>query len=79
MVDHLTTVAPERGLPAPRAAALGAALADLGFRRERQAGRGAWSSTAVGATAARAHLRKLGFLDREYRVVLEYVRRWGYL
>ena len=77
MVDHLTTVAAERDLAEGRASALGAVLADLGFKQHGRGRRAVWMSTTVEAGAAKAHLRDRGFADREFRVVLEYVRRWG--
>ena len=56
--------------------ALGEALFDLGFER---GGVRLWRSTEVEASAAKAYLRGRGFADREFRIVLEYQRRWGTL
>ena len=77
MVDHLTSVLPRPGLDAERVAALGAALADLGFEQNDGRGRTVWTSTTVEARPAKAHLRARGFADRDFQIVLEYVRRWG--
>ena len=77
MVDHLTTITAERSLDEGRAFALDAALMVLGFERHQRGGRTMWTSTAVEAGAAKVHLRQRGFRDREFRVVLEYVRQWG--
>ncbi|ACL66678.1 conserved hypothetical protein [Anaeromyxobacter dehalogenans 2CP-1] len=77
MVDHVTRITVEAG--SPRAAALGGALAQLGFTVH--AGRRGLvaESSEVEAQDAKRRLRALGFADREYRVSLEYVRRWGIL
>ncbi|HTT71453.1 MAG TPA: hypothetical protein VMG32_09545 [Anaeromyxobacteraceae bacterium] len=78
MVNHVTSVMPERSLSEARAADLGAALVDLGFERDRR-GRAVFRSTTVEAAAARAYLRGRGFGDREFRLVLVYERSWGIL
>jgi len=78
MVTHLTSVMPERGLSEARAADLGVALIDLGFEPDRR-GRAVFRSATVEAVAAKAYLRGRGFLDREFRLVLEYERSWGIL
>lgn len=77
MVDLLTTVTAEHGLDASRASALGRALAELGFEPSATRRRAAWTSPRVEAGAAKRHLRARGFADREFRVILEYTRRWG--
>jgi hypothetical protein len=78
MVDLLTLVTPERGLARCRARELAAALGALGFER-RPGGGGAFASTDVEAGAVKRQLLARGFRDREFRVVLEYVRQWGVL
>ena len=79
MVDHLTLVTAERGLARCRARELAAALAELGFERRPGRGGEAFGSTRVEAGAAKRHLLARGFDDREFRIVLEYVRQWGVL
>lgn len=79
MVDHLTLVTAETGLARCRARELGAALATLGFERRSGGGDDAFASTRVEAQAVKRHLLARGFRDREFRVVLEYVRQWGVL
>jgi hypothetical protein len=78
VVDHLTRVEPERGLAPERVAAMGAALGAIGFA-PAAGRRPAWESAIAEAGDAKAHLRTSGFRDREFRVVLEYVRQWGFL
>ena len=78
MVDLLTLVTPERGLARCRVRELAAALGALGCER-RPAGGEAFASTDVEAGAVKRHLLARGFRDREFRVVLEYVRQWGVL
>lgn len=79
MVDHLTLVTPERGLARCRVRELAAALAALGFERWRARPEEAYGSSLVEARTVKEHLRARGFADREFRVVLEYVRQWGVL
>lgn len=79
MVDHLTLVTAEAGLARCRTRELGAALAAMGFERQPGEGDGAFASTVVEAQAAKRDLLARGFREREFRVVLEYVRRWGVL
>ena len=77
MVDHLTrvTVTAESA----RAAALAAALTELGFDVRRERGCIIADSQQVGGREVKELLRARGFEDREYCVFLEYVRRWGIL
>jgi hypothetical protein len=77
MVDHVTRITVDAA--GPRAAALGRALAQLGFTVRAGRGRLVGESSEVEAQDAKRRLRALGFADREYRVILEYVRRWGVL
>lgn len=77
MVDHVLRITVDAA--APRAAALGRVLADLGFTVQAGRRRLVGESSDVEAQDARRRLRALGFADREYRVFLEYVRRWGVL
>ena len=77
MVDHLTRVTVDA--VAPRADALAAALADLGFEVRRDPRRLVADSTRVEGQAVKAYLRGRGFEDREYQVFVEFVRRWGIL
>lgn len=79
MVDHLTTVWPARGLDPVRLAGMAGALDELGFARQAAGPRVSFTSSAVEARTAKAHLRARGFRDREFRLVLEYARRWGTL
>lgn len=77
MVDHLLQVTVDaRGA---RGAALAESLAARGFTLRRSAGRLLAESTVVEAREAKAWLRSLGFLDREYRVHVEFSRQWGFL
>ncbi len=77
MVDHLTriTVDADGG----RAAEMARALAARGFEVRVARRRFVAESTTIGAKEAKEYLRSLGFHDREFRVFLEYVRRWGML
>jgi hypothetical protein len=77
MVDHRTriTVDADGG----RAAEMARALAARGFEVRVARRRFVAESTTVEATEAKEYLRSLGFHDREFRVYLEYVRRWGVL
>ena len=77
MVDHVLQVTVDaRGA---RGADLAEALAARGFSLRRSAGRLLAESTVVEAREAKAWLRALGFLDREYRVHVEFSRQWGFL
>jgi hypothetical protein len=77
MVDHLTRVTVD--LRSPRAEALAAALAALGFEVRREARRVVADSTEVEGQVLKAQLRGRGFEDREYQVFVEFVRQWGIL
>lgn len=77
MVDHLTRVTVDAC--APRAAALAGALVGLGFAVTRDPKRIVADSSTVGGREARDLLRARGFVDREYRIFVEYVRQWGFL
>ncbi len=77
MVDQLTriTVDAHRG----RGLELARALAAEGFAVRAERGRYVADSSTVEAPEARRRLRARGFEDREYRVLLESVLRWGVL
>ncbi len=77
MVDHLTriTVDADGG----RAAEMARALVARGFTVRIERHRFVAESTAVEAQDAKRYLRALGYDDREFRVFLEYVRKWGIL
>jgi hypothetical protein len=77
MVDHLTTVLLDAR--APRTPAIADVLAALGFAVHRRGGRVVAESAEVEAQDARRRLAALGFRDREFSIVLEYVRRRGIL
>jgi hypothetical protein len=77
MVDHLTRVTVDA--TGARAEELLAALALWGFTVRRERRRVVADSTTVEAGEAKRALLELGFRDREFRVFLEYVRRWGVL
>ena len=77
MVDHLLHITVEAA--GARAVALAGALVALGFQAVGSRGRVVASSAVIGTQEAKDHLRSLGFADREYRIHLEYVRRWGFL
>lgn len=77
MVDHLTRVTVNRA--SPRAEDLGLALGRLGFDVREERDRLVADSTTIEAKDLKARLRSLGFSDREYRVFVEFVRRWGVL
>lgn len=77
MVDHLTRVTVERACP--RAAELGHALLALGFTVREEPRRLRAESTAVEGGRVKASLRAAGFADRDYQVVVEFVRKWGVL
>ncbi len=75
MVDHLTRVTVDRA--APRAGELAVALARLGFTVQEDASRIVADSRAVEARQVKERLRSLGISDREYRIRVEFFRRWG--
>ena len=75
MVDHLTRVTVELAVASARDIAC--ALAGRGFSVREERRRMVAESASVGAQDVKRYLRSLGFEDREYRVVLEYVRKWG--
>lgn len=77
MVDHLTRILVDVG--GDRASNLAGALALRGFTVAAAGGRLVADSTTVEAREAKGHLRSLGYADREYRVHVEYARRWGFL
>jgi hypothetical protein len=77
VVDHLTRVIVNAS--APRAAALAGALAGFGFAVTRDRKRIVADSSTVGGREAKDLLRARGFADREYQVLVEYVRQWGFL
>jgi hypothetical protein len=79
MVDHLTTVWPAHELDPPRIARMASALDDLGFEQQASSDRVSFTSGKVEAQTVKAYLRAHGFRDREFRLVLEYVRQWGML
>lgn len=75
MVDHLTRVTVDRA--SPRAEDMARALRRAGFAVQEEPGRIVADSSKVEAREVKALLRTLGFSDREYRVLVEFVRRWG--
>ncbi len=77
MVDHLTriTVDADGG----RAAEMARALATRGFSIHIERHHFVAESTSVEAQEAKRYLRALGYDDREFRVFVEYVRKWGIL
>jgi hypothetical protein len=75
MVDHLTRVIV--GRDAPRSADLVRALASLGFAIREEPRRIVADSSTVEAGEAKVRLRSLGFGDRDYQLLLEFVRQWG--
>lgn len=77
MVDHLTRITIDA--EGARACALASALAMRGFTVHRARGRLVADSTTVEAGEAQGWLRALGYANREYRVHVEYARRWGFL
>ncbi len=77
MVDHVTRVTVDA--VGGRAAELARALAAHGFTVGVERHRFVGHSTSVEAQEAKGYLRALGFGDREYRIHLEYLRRWGVL
>jgi hypothetical protein len=77
MVDHLTRVTFDPA--AARAPELAAALADLGLEVRRERDRVVADSTRLEGQAVKAYLRGRGFADRDYQVLVEFVRRWGML
>ncbi len=77
MVDHLTRIFVDA--EGDRASDLAGALALRGFTVATASGRLVADSTTVEAGEVKGHLRSLGYADREYRVHVEYARRWGFL
>ncbi len=77
MVDHLTRIVVDAR--EPRGADILRALAERGFSTRRERWRLVAESAVVEAQTAKAYLRASGFRDREFRIVLEYVRQWGIL
>jgi hypothetical protein len=77
VVDHLTRITLD--VEGDRASDLAGALALRGFTVATASRRTVADSTTVEAGEAKAHLRSLGYADREYRVHVEYARRWGFL
>ena len=77
MVDHLLEISVEA--EGARGAALAAALSAAGFALRTERGRLVAASATVEAAEAKGLLRALGHADREYRVHLEFTRRWGFL
>jgi hypothetical protein len=77
VVDHLTRITIHAS--AARAEAAVTALGEAGFTIRRTADRIVAESSKVEAQEAKRWLRALGLEDREFRVFLEYVRRWGTL
>jgi len=77
VVDHLTRILVD--VEGDRASNLAGALALRGFTVAAAGGRLVADSTTVEAREAKGHLRSLGYADREYRVHVEYARRWGFL
>jgi hypothetical protein len=77
MVDHVTRITVDA--EGDRAAELARALEALGFTLRVGRRRFVGESRTVEAQDAKRRLRALGFADREYRILLEYVRQWGIL
>ncbi len=77
MVDHLTRITVDAD--GARAAGLAEALVARGFTLREAHGRLVADSTTVESREAKDHLRALGYADQEYRVHVEYARRWGFL
>ena len=77
MVDHLLQVTVDA--VGERGEGLAGALAAQGFQVRVAEGRVVASSAAIEPQVAKARLRSLGFADREFRVYLEYFRRWGFM
>lgn len=75
MIDHLTRVIV--GRDAPRSGDLVRALASLGFAIREEPRRIVADSSTVEAGEAKARLRSLGFGDRDYQLLVEFVRQWG--
>jgi hypothetical protein len=75
MVDHLTRVTVD--CTSARAEDLARALIRAGFEITEEPTRLVADSATVEAREVKALLRTLGFSDREYRVLVEFVRRWG--
>lgn len=64
---------------AERVAAMMEALARRGFHLRLERDRIVAESEEVGGREAKRYLNSLGFRDREFQVLLEYVRKWGVL
>jgi len=82
MVNHLTRVLlREDGTPgrAARVASMGETLQGAGFTLREERRRLLAESSTVEAAAAKALLRRAGFRDPEFQIVLEYARAWGIL
>ncbi len=77
MVDHLLEITVDA--EGARGAALAGALSAAGFDLRTRRGRAVARSASVQAGEAKALLRALGFLDREYRLHVEYTRGWGFM
>lgn len=77
MVDHLLQVTVAAG--GARGAELTGALASMGFQVRSVDGRAVASSAVAEPRSTKERLRSMGYADREYRLRLEYVRRWGFL
>ena len=77
MVDLVTRITVEA--EGHRASDLVHALMSLGFAVRCERGRRVAESSVVEAQHAKAELRTRGFADREYRVFVEYARKWGFL
>jgi hypothetical protein len=77
VVDHLTRITVDAG--GGRATEMARALAARGFTVRVARRRFVAESTTIGAREVKEYLRSLGFHDRESRVFLDYVRRWGVL
>ncbi len=77
MIEQRTFVHADAG--SDRLTSLGSALVELGFIVSIEEGHLRAASDRAGAQATRQHLRARGFGDREARITLDYVRRWGFL
>lgn len=77
MVDHVLKVTVDA--EGARGAGLAETLAVSGFTLRSSRGRLIAESTVIEAQEAKAHLRALGFEDREYRIHVEFSRQWGFL
>ena len=75
MVDHLTRVTVDRA--SAHAEGIATTLRRAGFEVREEPGRFVADSSTVEAKEVKSLLRTSGFSDREYRVFVEFVRRWG--